>query len=123
MPTLPEAPATLPEAPATLVELLPYLPLPHDYASQWGLVFGSDLAQRLAQVQAENPTQHYARPTLLADGRYYLGGDLLSEVPTGLYGSGFVHLDSARFDEIEVMPLGDALALFPVPEPPEWLPG
>lgn len=104
---------TLPKAPKTVAELLPYLPLPYHYARQWGLVFGSDLAERLAQVQADNPTQHYARPTILADGRSYLGGDLLSEVPTGLYGSGFVHLDPGRFDKIQVMPLADALALFP----------
>ena len=106
---------TLPEAPATVAELLPYLPLPYEYANQWGLVFGADLADRLAEVQAENPSQHYARPTLLVDGRYYLGGDLLSEVPTGLYGAGFNHLDPSRFDEIEVLPVADALALFPPP--------
>ena len=106
---------TLPEAPATVADLLPYLPLPYDYARQWGLVFGSDLADRLAEVQAENPSQHYARPTLLTDGRYYLGGDLLSEVPTGLYGSGFSLLDPSRFHEIAVLPVADALALFPPP--------
>jgi hypothetical protein len=104
---------TLPESPATVADLLPYLPLPYDYARQWGLVFGSDLADRLAEVQAENPSQHYARPTLLTDGRYYLGGDLLSEVPTGLYGSGFSLLDPSRFDEIAVMPIAEALALLP----------
>ena len=108
---------TLPEAPATVADLLPYLPLPYAYAAQWGLVFGVDLAQRLAEVQAENPSQHFANPTLLADGRYYLGGDLLSEVPTGLYGGGFSRLDPSRFDEIAVLPIADALALFPPPPP------
>jgi hypothetical protein len=110
---------TLPEAPATVADLLPYLPLPYAYAAQWGLVFGADLAQRLAEVQAENPSQHYANPTLLADGRYYLGGALLSEVPTGLYGGGFNRLDPSRFDEIAVLPIADALALFlPPPASP-----
>jgi len=107
----------LPESPATVLELLPYLPLPADYAGQWGLVFGADLAVRLAEVQAERPSQHYARPTLLTDGRYLLGGDLLSEVPTGLYGPGFNHLDATRFDEISVMPWADAVALIPAPPP------
>lgn len=106
-----------PESPQTVAELLPYLPLPYDYAKQWGLVFAADLADRLAEVQAENPSQHYARPALLADGRYFLGGDLLSEVPTGLYGAGFSHLDPSRFDEISVLPIEDALALLP-PDPP-----
>jgi hypothetical protein len=109
--------ATLPEAPANVAELLPYLPLPYDYARQWGLVFGPDLADRLAEVQAEHPTQHYANPTLLTSGSYFLGGDLLSEVPTGLYGTGFQHLDPTRFDEIAVVPLADALALIPAPPP------
>jgi hypothetical protein len=109
---------TLPETPATVADLLPYLPLPYAYAAQWGLVFGSDLAQRLAEVQAENPSQHYARPVLLTDGRYSLGGDLLSEVPTGLYGSGFSRLDPSRFDEIAVLPIADAVALLPQPNDP-----
>ena len=106
---------TLPESPATVAELLPYLPLPADYAGQWGLVFGSDLADRLAEVQAEHPSQHYARPTLLTDGRYLLRGALLAEVPNGLYGPGFNHLDPTRFDEISVMPWADAVALIPAP--------
>lgn len=106
----------LPPSPHTVAELLPYLPLPYSYAAQWGLVFGADLADRLAQVQSDNPSQHCASPTLLTDGRYYLGGDLLSEVPTGLYGAGFNNLDPSRFDEIAVMPRADALALFP-PQP------
>lgn len=106
----------LPESPATVAELLPYLPLPYAYARQWGLVFAAGLADRLEAVQAEHPSQHYARPTLLTDGRYCLGGDILSEVPNGLYGLGFQHLDPSRFDEIAVLPVADALALFPVPE-------
>jgi hypothetical protein len=109
---------TLPEAPASVAELLPFLPLPYDYARQWGLIFGSDLADRLAEVQAEHPTQHYARPMLLTNGSYFLGGDLLSEVPTGLYGTGFQHLDASRFDEIEVVPLAEALALLPAEPSP-----
>ena len=107
----------LPEAPATVAELLPFLPLPYDYAKQWGLVFGSDLADRPAEVQAEHPSKHHARPTLLTSGAYLLGGDVLSEVPTGLYGPGFNHLDPTRFDEISVMPWADALALVPAPPP------
>jgi len=109
----------LPESPATVAELLPYLPLPADYAGQWGLAFGADLAARLAEVQAEHPSQHYARPTLLTDGRYLLRGALLAEVPTGLYGPGFNHLDASRFDEIAVVPLADAVALIPAPPPEE----
>lgn len=112
----------LPTSPQTVAELLPYLPLPYEYARQWGLVFGADLAQRLAKVQAEHPTQHYAKPTLLTNGSYLLGGDLLSEVPTGLYGAGFQHLDAARFGEILVVPWEDAAELVPRPTPEEQWP-
>ena len=63
---------TLPEAPATVAELLPYLPVPYDYGKQWGLVFHADLADRLAEVQAEHPSQFVAQPVLLTDGRYLL---------------------------------------------------
>ena len=106
----------LPESPATVADLLPYLPLPYTYAVQWGLVFDAALADRLAEVQAENPSQHYARPTLLTNGSYLLGGDLLSEVgPGGLYAQGFAKLDAQRFDEILVVPLADALELIPAP--------
>jgi hypothetical protein len=115
---VPEAP-TLPETPATVAELMPFLPLPYDYAKQWGLVFAEDLAQRLAAVQQENPSQHVAQPMLLTDGRYFLNGDLLTEVPNGLYGPGFQKLDIERFNEISVVPLADALALIPPPEEPE----
>lgn len=107
---------TLPESPQTVAELLPHLPLLYAYAVQWGLVFDAALADRLAEVQAENPSQHYARPTLLANGSYLLCGDLLSEVgPGGLYAQGFAKLDAARFDEVAVVPWQDAVALIPAP--------
>jgi len=112
------SPLTLPEAPATMADLLPFVPLPADYAGQWGLVFDAALAARLAEVQADNPSQHYAAPRTLADGSYLLRGALLSEVgPNGLYADGFSKLDAARFDEILVIPWADALALLP-PDPP-----
>ena len=108
---------TLPESPATVAELLPHLPLPADYAEKWGLVFDAELAARLAEVQAEHPSQHYARPTLLTDGRYLLRGALLAEVPGGLYGVGFSYLDQNRFSEIAVMPWADGVAMIPAPPP------
>lgn len=108
---------SLPESPNTLADLLPHLPLPHAYAVRWALVFDAALAERLAEVQAEQPTQHYARPTLMTTGSYLLGGDLLSEVAAGgLYVAGFAKLDASRFNEIAVMPWADAVALLPQPE-------
>ena len=107
-------PDELPESPASVADLLAHLPLPYSYAVRWGLVFDTALADRLADVQAENPSQHYARPTLLANGSYLLGGDLLSEVgPGGLYATGFAQLDANRFSEILVVPWSEAVAMLP----------
>lgn len=101
----------------TLADLLPSLPLPYEQARTYGLVFGASLAARLAEVQAEHPSQHVAVPVATDDGRFLLCGDLLSEVGEGgLYAGGFNHLDASRFDEIAVIPWDDAVALLPDPE-------
>jgi hypothetical protein len=103
----------------TLADLLPQLPLSAEYGRQYALVFSASLRDRLIEVQ-----QQYGRQTFtvfpagpLIDGRYYHCADILSEVgPGGIYGAGFAHLDASRFDEIEVVPLADAVALLP-PDP------
>lgn len=98
----------------TVADLMPSLPLTYDDGRRLGLVFGAELAARLADAQAAMASQHCASPVLLADGRYLLCGDLLSEVgPRGLYASGFAVLNPQRFDEIEVLPWGDAIGMLP----------
>jgi hypothetical protein len=71
MPDIDE-PLPLPANPQTVADLLPHLPIPYDYGRQYGMVFGQELADRLAEVQAENPTQHVASPVQMTDGRYLL---------------------------------------------------
>ena len=112
MPDIDE-PLPLPENPQNVAELLPHLPIPAEYGRQYGMVFDDALADRLAEVQAEHPTQHVALPVQLTDGRWCLCADLLSEVPQGLYATGFAHLDASRFDEIALLPWADCLALLP----------
>jgi hypothetical protein len=91
--------------------------LPVSY--QWGvahaLVFGVALAQRLAAVQGQHgDPRHVPAPRMLTDGRYMLTADILTEcLPGGLVYGGFSQLDAGRFDEIEVVPLAEALALLP----------
>jgi hypothetical protein len=85
MPDIDE-PLPLPANPQTVADLLPHLPIPYDYGRQYGMVFGQELADRLAVVQAENPTQHVASPVQMTDGRYLLCADLLSAVPTDCTG-------------------------------------
>jgi hypothetical protein len=91
---------------------------------EWGvahaLLFDAALAQRLADVQAEHgDPRHVPSPRSLTDGRFMLTADILTEcLPGGLVCGGFRHLDAARFDEIEVVPLAEAVALLPVAPSP-----
>jgi hypothetical protein len=102
----------------TVADLLPRLPLALQECKAYGLVFSAELAARLQAVQAEHPQQFVVVPMPLIDGRFYVWGGILSEVPTGLYAVPFSHLDASRFDEIDVVPVADALALLP-PQPPD----
>jgi hypothetical protein len=45
-------PPPLPENPQTVADLLPFLPVPYDYAKQYACVFSQELADRLNEVQA-----------------------------------------------------------------------
>lgn len=95
------------------------LPVTYEWGVAHALVFDVALAQRLGEVQAEHgDPRHVPAPRLLTDGRFMLTADILTEcVPGGLVYGGFSQLDAGRFDEIEVLPLADALALLP-PESP-----
>jgi len=95
------------------------LPVTYEWGIANALVFAEDLAVRLAEVQAEHgDPRHIPSPRLLTDGRYMLTADILTEcVPGGLVYGGFSHLDASRFDEIEVMPIEDAIALLPESDP------
>jgi hypothetical protein len=97
----------------TLADLT--LPLPYEQARQYALIFSSELAARLLEVQQEHGSPiHRASPAMLADGRYLLYGDCLTEcVPGGILWGGFSRLDAGRFGEIEVMPVAEAESLLP----------
>ena len=96
------------------------LPVSYEWGVSHALVFGTDLAQRLAEVQAEHgDPRHVPAARSLTDGRWMLAADILTEcLPGGLVYGGFSQLDAGRFDEIEVLPIADALALLPAEEPP-----
>jgi len=110
-------PQPLPENPQTVAELLPFLPLPYQYAKQWACVFSQELADRLVEVQAENPAQFRVTPLPLTDGTFMIRTAILSECPNGLYGENFARLDASRFNEINIVPWADAVALLPQPDP------
>lgn len=89
---------------------------------QVALVFGSALCQRLINVQSwYGDPRHVPYPVALADGRWMLCGDVLTEChPGGIAYAGFSRLDSSRFDEIEVLPLADVEVADP--QPPQLTP-
>jgi hypothetical protein len=91
------------------------LPVSYEWGVAHALVFGVALAQRLGEVQAQHgDPRHVPAPRTLTDGRFMLTADILTEcLPGGLVYGGFSQLDAGRFDEIEVVPLADALALLP----------
>ena len=97
------------------------LPVTYEWGRKNALVFDDALAARLGKIQAEHgDPRHVPNPRLLTDGRWMLHADILTEcVPGGLVYGGFSQLDAGRFNEIEVVPLADALALLPAePESP-----
>jgi hypothetical protein len=91
------------------------LPMSYEWGVAHALLFDVALAQRLAEVQAQHgDPRHVPAPRTLDDGRYMLTADILTEcLPGGLVYGGFSQLDAGRFNEIEVLPLADALALLP----------
>ena len=95
----------------TLADLT--LPVDYTWSKGYALVFDAALAQRLAEVQAEHgDPRHVPNARPLTDGRWLLNADILTEcLPGGLVYGGFSRLDAARFDEIEVVPMAEAVAL------------
>lgn len=104
----------------TLADLISQ-PLTYETAKNFALVFSPELAAQLAAIQSQygNP-KHVASPVDLTDGRKMLCADLLTEVgPGGMYASGFGFLPTELFPLVEVVPMADAIALLPQPEPDE----
>lgn len=105
----------------TLADLAGRLPLSYAESVELALVFGDSIAARLAEIQeAHGSPWLRIDPKRLTDGRWMVGADLLTEVgPGGLLAEGFAYLNVARFPEIEVVPMADAVAMIPrLEEPP-----
>jgi hypothetical protein len=102
-----------------LTELLPLADSMTDAElKEYALIFDDILRAVLVQVQDESPdSRHLANPVPLTDGNYLLCADLLTETGTGgLYEDGFANLPPELFDEVEVIPWSEAVALIPQPE-------
>lgn len=94
------------------------LPVTYEWGKEHALMFDASLAQRLAEVQAEHgDPRHVPNARPLTDGRFMLNADILTEcLPGGLVYGGFSRLDAARFSEIEVVPMAEAVAMIASPK-------
>ena len=102
----------------TLADLITQ-PVSYETARNLAIILTPEQAATLGAIQAEhgNP-QHVAAPVPLTDGRLMLCADLLTETgPGGLYAQGFAHLPTELFAQVQIVPMADAIALIPQPDP------
>ncbi len=104
----------------TLADLITQ-PVNYEAAKELAIVLTPEQAATLGAIQAQHgDPRHVAAPVPLVDGRLMLCADLLTETgPGGLYAQGFAHLPAELFPQVAVMPMADALALLPQPDPEE----
>ena len=95
------------------------LPMLHADCKDLALVYSYDVAVLLYGVQEEHgDPRHVPAGRQLTDGRWMLCGYVLSEVGEGgILAGGFAFITPEVMEQIEVIPLADALALLP-PEAP-----
>lgn len=104
----------------TLADLITQ-PVSYETAKELAIILTPEQAATLGAIQQEygNP-KHVASPVELTDGNLMLCADLLTETgPGGLYAQGFAHLPADLFPQVAVMPMADAIALMPQPDPEE----
>ena len=104
----------------TLADLISQ-PVSYESAKELAIILTPEQAATLGAIQAQygNP-KHVAEPVPLTDGRLMLCADLLTETgPGGLYAQGFSHLPAELFPQVQILPMADAIALLPQPDPEE----
>ena len=103
----------------TLADLT--LPLPYDECKDLALVYDYATAAEWYAIQEEHgdPRQE-AGGQQLTDGRWMMGGHLLSELHEGgILAWAIPHLTPQWMANVEIIPLADAIALLPVTPPAE----
>ena len=103
----------------TLADLT--LPLPYDDCKDLALVYDYATAAEWYAIQEEHgDPRHVAGGQQLTDGRWMMGGHLLSELHEGgILAWALPHLTPEWMANVEIIPLAEALALLPVTPPPE----
>jgi hypothetical protein len=91
------------------------LPVPYADCKDLALVYPYEIAVALYGVQEEHgDPRHVPAGRQLTDGRWMLCGDVLSEVGEGgILAGGFAFVTPGMMQQIEVIPLADAVALLP----------
>lgn len=104
----------------TLADLISQ-PVSYETARDLAIILTPDQAATLGAIQAQyGDPRHVAAPVPLTDGRLMLCADLLTETgPGGLYAQGFAHLPAELFPQVAIIPMADAIALIPQPDPEE----
>jgi len=98
------------------------LPMPYDECKDLALVYSYEVAVQWYTIQQEHgDPRHVATAKQLTDGRWMLGGHLLSELyPGGILGWACEHLTPEIMEQIDILPLADVLPqLTPEPQPEE----
>ena len=97
----------------TLSELT--LPVPYAECKDLALVYSYEVAVLWYTIQQEHgDPRHVAGGQQLTDGRWMMGGHLLSELHEGgILAWAIPHLTPEWMANVEIIPLADALALLP----------
>jgi len=97
----------------TLADLT--LPMPYDECKDLALVYDYATAAEWYTIQQEHgDPRHVAGGQQLTDGRWMMGGHLLSELHEGgILAWAVPHLLLGWMSRVEIIPLADAIALLP----------
>jgi hypothetical protein len=92
------------------------LPMPYAECKELAMVYPYELAVLWFTVQKEHgDPRHVAAATQLTDGRWMLGGHLLSELYAGgIIGWALPYLTPEIMSQIEVVPFSDIASLLPL---------
>jgi hypothetical protein len=101
----------------TLAELT--LPVPYAKSKSLAMVYPYDVAVLWYTTQQEHgDPRHVAAAQQLIDGRWMLGGHLLSELYTGgIIGWALPYLTPEIMAQVEVVPMSEVAPLLPPPPP------
>lgn len=97
------------------------LPVPYDECKDLVLVYPHEVAVLWYTIQEEHgDPRHVATAQQLTDGRWWLGGHLLSELyPGGIIGWACEYLTPEIMAQIEVLPMSEVAGLIAQPNSPE----